>query len=465
MIAAKQFSDKFDDAFGFACSASKCHIACHLSLEAGEAVHQALGYSLGCQLEVLGLSYDLSQDGLPRLSRFNLDKALTRLRFIRAVAGAFFHKNLHIRRFVLPLFTWAAGLCVVPAGFLKLMQDGVRHVFDARYMAEAPNSILQEVAGWDTDPVFADDWATLMAGIRLHCSSSSWHELLDVEFAVQPWHRLLPRVSPLLARLGWWVGHNAACIYRQDASGHQRRFELGWDQPAVLHEWLCDSHRCAALKKCNRVCRSLHRGCPGAQVAAGLDPPSGLYPGAMCVFAGHRSALPRITKRTQAPEVSPQERDRGTVMFQDFKSRSAITDQEDINRIRPRNRQRDQGTQHHPKSRHLSSKRALVFGPKRARDAFVCARNHNTPSCHTTSEGTAICSNWDRRTIHKGLNDSISDGRHPTWIFLKNRWRRSLCHNLGQQSLFNAIGWRIHQRTKRLHCSTRPHKMGSAGLP
>ena len=273
LTRAKHYSDLFDEAFGFHCAPSKCHIACRSELEVGKEVQHAFGYSLGCRLDVLGLCYNLELGTLPQLSRFNIAKALTRLRFIRAVAGTFFHKNLHIRRFVFPLFTWAAGLCEVPADFLKSMQEGVRHVFEARFMAEAPNCILQEVAGWDSDPVFAGEWASLVAGLRHHCSSLPWQELLEVEFAVQPWHQLIPGVKPLLDHLGWWVSRDASCICRLDSAGHERRFQLGWDPPAILHEWLCDFHRRVALKKCNRIRRSLHREDPGLQIAGGLDLP------------------------------------------------------------------------------------------------------------------------------------------------------------------------------------------------
>lgn len=129
------------------------------------------------------------------------------------------------------------------------------------------------MAGWDSDPVFAGEWASLVAGLRHHCSSLPWQELLEVEFAVQPWHQLIPGVKPLLDHLGWWVSRDASCICRLDSAGHERRFQLGWDPPAILHEWLCDFHRRVALKKCNRIRRSLHREDPGLQIAGGLDLP------------------------------------------------------------------------------------------------------------------------------------------------------------------------------------------------
>ena len=173
----------------------------------------------------MGLTYDLDKQ-TTTLLKFALSRASLRLRFIRFVAGSFSDKVWHIRRLVIPMFSWCGGgFASLPSSDLTFLRKGIRQVFQRQLLHDTPDCVLSEILGWPTCPSFASQWAAILAGIRLHCVGHS--SLTDPALQQIPWFPLLPQSLPLLRALGWRVTATGDFILRADVNGVDRSFALG----------------------------------------------------------------------------------------------------------------------------------------------------------------------------------------------------------------------------------------------
>ena len=110
----------------------------------------------------LGLTYDLDKQ-TTTLLKFALSRASLRLRFIRFVAGSFSDKVWHIRRLVIPMFSWCGGFASLPSSDLTFLRKGIRQVFQRQLLHDTPDCVLSEILGWPTCPSFASQWAAILA--------------------------------------------------------------------------------------------------------------------------------------------------------------------------------------------------------------------------------------------------------------------------------------------------------------
>ncbi|CAE7516923.1 unnamed protein product [Symbiodinium natans] len=118
----------------------------------------------------------------------------------------------------------------------------------------------------------------------------------SIRFAAQRWPELLPIAAEVICELGWWIEARGDRICRRDERGYVRSFHVGFDSEKLLHEWLVDWHRRAALDATVRVRRSLHRDGDEEDLAQGLSLPT-VPTGSLCVYAGHRKAYEASANR------------------------------------------------------------------------------------------------------------------------------------------------------------------------
>eukprot|EP00435_Cladocopium_sp_Y103_P050304 s881_g15.t1 len=202
-----------------------------------------------------------------------------RLRLIRWASPSPRERRVHIGSLVVPLFAWAGGLASVASDDLQNLKRAVLTAFAGTLPRDAPVCLVTQLMGWRLDPVVAVHWSALRMACRLHTQFTS-------EAANISWPTALPLAEGVIHHLGWQVTEDGACISRTDSYGATRVFKLGFDNRNLLFDWLEDWHAGAALRKCGRVARSLHRVAADNNLAQGLvldAPPAG-----RCYFSGHQ---------------------------------------------------------------------------------------------------------------------------------------------------------------------------------
>ena len=142
---------------------------------------------------------------------------------------------------------------------------------------------------WKIDPSFATEWAALRVACKFRERPPTWCRLLPSPDFENRTFALFPQAAQVLERWNWQIDQAVTCISRVDASGHFRKFEIGWDSPNIIFQWLLNAHRSTVLRACRRVKESLHREHAFA-TAVGLNLP-GIPPDVVCHFAGHKQCF------------------------------------------------------------------------------------------------------------------------------------------------------------------------------
>ncbi|CAE7202460.1 unnamed protein product, partial [Symbiodinium sp. KB8] len=282
-------SDVFDRVFNLDCDITKCLVGCRPEHAGGAALALTLGYSVAHDFfELLGVRFALDCSQAPTVSRFALDKARRLFHFIGISPTSALMKKMMVRSLVLPLAFWAGGFARISIADLQALNDEALFLLGKRNVCDAARVVLYEVTGWEMHPTYAYRRAALDEAVRFHSCAPAWIEEASLVLASRKWFDLLPVSNEVIRELGWWVDPSGSTLFRRDSVGVVRRFDLGIDARAVLHEWLRDVMRREMLARCLRVAKSLHR--PEAEdLAQGLVLP-GPPPGSLCIFAGHVAA-------------------------------------------------------------------------------------------------------------------------------------------------------------------------------
>lgn len=295
LTQAKDLSDGVDRAFQFRCDVTKCQVASAQG-GIGSQVASLFGYEHGSEFETLGVRFYLCPGCVPTLARYSFEVADVRLQCINVVATGLTRQAAFIRCLVLPLMSWAGAMASIEREQLLQLRRAVVASVNSKNACDTPALLLWEILGWDCDPVFARRWAALRAAVATACESPVWLEEASVQFASRRWPTLLPVAAAVLGELGWWTSAAGDIIARRDECGRLRTFHVGFDNEAVLKQWLVDWHRRASLQKTARVKRQLHRTAPAGDLAQGVLLP-GVPANALVVMAGHRKLFPQHGER------------------------------------------------------------------------------------------------------------------------------------------------------------------------
>jgi len=295
LTQAKDLSDRVDRAFQFRCDVTKCQVASAQG-GIGSQVAALFGYEHGSEFETLGVRFYLCPGCVPMLARYSFEVADVRLQCINVVATGLARQAAFIRCLVLPLMSWAGAMASIEREQLLQLRRAVVASVNCKNACDTPALLLWEILGWDCDPVFARRWAALRAAVATACEPPVWLEEALVQFASRRWPTLLPVAAAVLGELGWWTSAAGDIIARRDECGRLRTFHVGFDNEAVLKQWLVDWHRRASLQKTARVKRQLHRTAPAGDLAQGVLLP-GVPANALVVMAGHRKLFPQHGER------------------------------------------------------------------------------------------------------------------------------------------------------------------------
>ena len=298
--AAKQASNEFDEAFGFACRPPKCAVAApHSRAHEGRRLADLLGYELLEQLKVVGVAHDLNCIGSRALLKLDLAVVQIVAESIQALPISYHRRRNLLRQFLLPRVLWAPGVVAANPTLLKEVQGKVLQAFNGRGLCDTPLCVLQAVLGYDCDPRTLACFHTLKLGIAFHTSPPAWKDRCDGSFAALPWSDAVVGVPQVLDQLQWWVSGDFHHIHRRDTFGTVRTFLLGFDPPSILMDWITDHFRRLDLHRCKRVRLSLHRAEDVyTELARGLDLP-GISPHQLCFFQGHVELFKHATERHQ----------------------------------------------------------------------------------------------------------------------------------------------------------------------
>ena len=281
---AVESSNRFDTAFGLTCRKSKCHIATLLQTEVTDFVDE-LQYPCSPVLQILGVQFSFHDLNYPQLYRFNLSTIQQLVSLIHCVALTFRDRQLLIASLIISKCVWAAGIATPSEEDLDQVRQCIFKAFGGRVLLhDSAKPILTEVMSWKIDPSFATEWAALRTACKFRASPPPWAPNLANRAFV-----LFPKAAQVLERLNWQIDQAVTCIHRVDASGHSRKFDIGWDSPSIIFQWLLHAHRSIRLSSCRRVRESLHREHADA-TAVGLNLP-GIPPDVVCHFAGHQQCF------------------------------------------------------------------------------------------------------------------------------------------------------------------------------
>ncbi|CAE7715253.1 unnamed protein product [Symbiodinium sp. CCMP2592] len=290
VLAAKQRSRDFDEAYGFSCDKLKSRFVHNRPREEVTELCEALDYEVSDCLSLLGVVVPLDVMQRPVLKEFDLQKALRRLRLINVAARGLERKKRMLTVLVVPMLTWAGGFASVPPGMLQELVASFRYMLGKELAVDTSWLLCCEICGWEVHPGYAADLSALRQAVQVHSRVPVWIEDAPLRLVTKRWPQLLPFAIEILTRLGWWHGRDGRHFYRRDSYGQTRCFELGVDTFAVVEEWLRDVYRVQGLSQCGRVTRSLRRrDADDANLAQGLDLP-GPAAGSLVTFEGHKWA-------------------------------------------------------------------------------------------------------------------------------------------------------------------------------
>ena len=115
--------------------------------------------------------------------------------------------------------------------------------FHRHFKCDAARALVYEHPGWDCEPYFATDTAVLRHLWRILTIPPLWLDTLPLAQAFPDWTEALPRLGPLLARLGWWLERDGPRLCWQGDDGTTRAFRVGFDSFKEVKALLRQHHR------------------------------------------------------------------------------------------------------------------------------------------------------------------------------------------------------------------------------
>ena len=257
MRAALQRSARFDSACRWRCRPGKCQIAAS-DLHLYEGFVRDIGYPAGPVLTVLGLRHHTHGGCAP--DRVEIDELRLRCRFLRILGLAYGARTSILRCLVMAKFTWVAAVATeVPFDFAALRTEICLALVGQIALRDCPRALVFEIFGWDCDPRFAFEWASLQVAVRWQLRLPVWHERVCLRFALKHWPVLLPGAAAVLQHWAWWASVDGTTIHRRDGGGQLRSFRIGVDSLSLLRGWLKHEFKRTALADVCRIATSLHR--------------------------------------------------------------------------------------------------------------------------------------------------------------------------------------------------------------
>ena len=172
--AALDRSSRFDKACGLQCRPSKCAWISKPGSATMARLARDKGYPHMQELPMLGVRLDLtSGNGAPL--KLDLHKALHRLRAVKSIGSVASEKSLLIRTLVFSMAFWCAGVAQVDKAGIKNLTQAVKGTLHGNFTFEAPRVIRSELLGWESDPQYCSDRATLRCAWRMRCSARGIH--------------------------------------------------------------------------------------------------------------------------------------------------------------------------------------------------------------------------------------------------------------------------------------------------
>ena len=264
--AALGRSSLFDKACGLQCRPNKCAYIAKPGCVILARLANEKGYPHMQELPILGVRLDLNTgDGAPL--KLDLKKAIHRLQAVRTLDPAARDKFRLARTLVFSMTFWCAGVAHLDQAGMQALRQAMKATFHGNFTFEVPSVVRSELIGWEADPQFCSDKATLRCAWRMQCKRHP-HPVSQ-----HKWFVVLGGARELLARLGWQAAEGGSCIQRFDDEGRSRVFRFGWDNFKIVEAWLTEHHRAIAVHQCGRVRMSLHRPDPGLARGLELPPP------------------------------------------------------------------------------------------------------------------------------------------------------------------------------------------------
>ena len=279
-------SQEFDQAFGFALSLDKSAIVTRDPDPQADALAAEFGFKRAFSLEILGVQASFTSEW--SLLKFQVDKALARLRLLCTVTS---NRSIHchlLASLVTPCFAWAAGFARPEASELSRVRAAVVDLFGKSFTGQAATVIVFEAMGWKLEPEFACDLGALRVLWRSCALAPEWLDTAPLTQARFDWRAMIPEAAPVLAKYGWSLDERGLQLCRRDRAGALRVLRPGVDSFRCVFAWLRQHFRQVCTLRTGRVERKFHRSEEGLATGLDLPPPDG---GEDFHFGGHRRAL------------------------------------------------------------------------------------------------------------------------------------------------------------------------------
>ena len=116
------------------------------------------------------------------------------------------------------------------------------------------------MAGWFLEPQFAIDVATLRAMWRVVVRPPEWSDILPLSAGPLSPLTVVPRLTPTLESLGWWMSADCRVLCRRDRLGIERHVHIGFESFRTIVQWLRYAYRARYVAKTGRVWQHKDRG-------------------------------------------------------------------------------------------------------------------------------------------------------------------------------------------------------------
>ena len=282
-------SQEFDGAFGFTLSLDKSAIVTRDPDPHADALAAEFGFKRAATLEILGVQASFTSEWC--LLKFQVDKALARLRLLRTVTSS---RSVHcqlLASLVSPCFAWAAGFARPEPCDLSRVRGAVVTVVDLfgkSFTGQAATVIVFEAMGWKLEPEFACDLGALRVLWRSCAVSPAWLDTAPLTQARFDWKAMIPEAAPVLDKYGWSMDERGLQLCRRDRAGAVRVLRPSVDSFFCVFSWLRQHFRQVCTLRTGRVKHKLHRSEEGLATGLDLPPPDG---GEDFHFGGHHRAL------------------------------------------------------------------------------------------------------------------------------------------------------------------------------
>ena len=180
-----------------------------------------------------------------------------RLRLMRGLHLRLRSSRQLIRSLVVP---WAAPYAAPEAKDIDAVKAEILFLCSHQVGKEAARAIFFEVAGWFLEPQFAIDVATLRAMWRVVVRPPEWSDILPLSAGPLSPLTVVPRLTPTLESLGWWMSADCRVLCRRDRLGIERHVHIGFESFRTIVQWLRYAYRARYVAKTGRVWQHKDRG-------------------------------------------------------------------------------------------------------------------------------------------------------------------------------------------------------------